>query len=363
MANVCFSADSWAVKCTPGGVCARSGGSCDDDFGGLEVLVAERVVDLVLGFAKNVTYTCMGGLTDFFEDAASPAGSCDMYVGSVHPFRRGAGGLVFTTPYFVGGVFAFFDNSALSYAFSGFEFVNPFSWTLWLAIAVFAVLLPVASTILEKDPGETWVDSYFVFHSDAWHAISGVDTLERGDDVNILSACLSIVTAIAARVLTAIYAANIATYLLSRPGLYPDVQNYGAMKEAGISALLSSGGVVDELSLPFHKNCSNSYYELSPASVPYSIALPRNRTTLGFVDAVSSAAAAVATHAEMAMFAPPAPPGVGCSSVDGGIGLGSTKYVFLIYVASCAAVAISSYAIPAYSFATRKLGACFFRAP
>jgi hypothetical protein len=76
------------------------------------------------------------------------------------------------------------------------------------------MIVPLVSALIELDPGETVATNYAMYLPDAWHAITGVDTLKRSEDVTELSAWLSVVMAIASIVVVSLYSCHLASFVL-----------------------------------------------------------------------------------------------------------------------------------------------------
>lgn len=173
------------------------------------------VRDMLSSFFNSFAYVCLGTHVDAIDDASSSSGICDIYVGSMHEnLHTSKDVLSYSVPYGAAGVSALVGRGNPSPVYQSWSWLFPFNTWLWLAVLLTIFLTPLVSAILEKDPGESWFDSYLFFLADSWHAITDVDSLKRSMEVNNLSAALSVLVALFAKVITAVYACNLASFVL-----------------------------------------------------------------------------------------------------------------------------------------------------
>lgn len=360
--------DSPWVMCDPSWPpCERRGASCDATFTGLEVFVASAIVTEL--YRENVTYACLPDAGAMLADAAGPC-TCDAYVGSLHPTGGVEDGIVaFGVPYFVGALYYVFPRADAAPPVTGFEFLEPFSWSLWVAffVAVFAV--PLASAILEKDPKESWHRGYLTFLADSWHAFWAVSTIDR-DGASALLEKLGIAVALFARVLMIVYSANITSYVLYKttdrvivPSFsvaYTASENVrlasrilgdGAVRAAERSDMVPGGSlasevlIVDELALSSYVDCSRAYVPFAESVVPYSAAfplVPKEKTIFSIPRTVISA---VSTMGEMQYFEAPPYSTASCEKrAVSSVRVSSVQYIFAAYAATCAISIVAKFA-------------------
>jgi hypothetical protein len=359
MTNICFLEDSNWVTCDSGAPpCARNAASCDESFSGLEVFFASTVANGMLW--KNVTYTCLRDAVAMFSDAVGPR-ACDMYVGSLHPTGGAGDDIVsFSVPYFVGALYYVFPRESSARTVTGFEFLGPFSWSLWVAFLITILAIPVASAILEKDPKEPWNKGYLTFLADSWHAFWAVCTLDR-DGASYLLRILGIAVALFSRVLMVVYSANITSYVLFKTtdqtiapsfsvaystaelaSIAAHVLGNGTVRAAERRDMLPGGSlsedvlIVDEISLSSYVDCSRAYAPFADSIVPYSAAFPpsvKSRTEISLQRKVMSS---VSTAAEMAFFEPPPYSSAACDPRGvSSVRAESVKYLFAAYAVVC----------------------------
>lgn len=210
--TTCFIESSHAVKCAVGTVCSHA---CDSAFYGGEVFMWGYVRDMMSAFVDSWNYVCLGSPIDAIADATSPKGVCDVYVGSMHEnLESGREVLRYGVPYGAAGISALVGKGDPSPVYQSWSWLFPFNTWLWIAVLITIFVVPVFSAIIERDPGETWLDSYGYFLADSWHAVTGVDTMKRTLEVNGMSSALSVAVAIFAKIVTAIYACNLASFVL-----------------------------------------------------------------------------------------------------------------------------------------------------
>lgn len=100
-------------------------------------------------------------------------------------------------------------------SYSPFDFLNPFSWEVWLALAVIVfIATPLAMAIVEYDPGESLVANFKKFVPDSIHAHTGSDILSNDTPDKNTSYVLSVFVALFSFIVLCMYAANLTAYVL-----------------------------------------------------------------------------------------------------------------------------------------------------
>jgi hypothetical protein len=173
------------------------------------------VVDAMRGLFDSFVYRCLETQKDVVYDASFPNGTCDVYVGSMHDNLMSSREVLnYSVPYGAAGISALAGRGKPSPVYQSWSWLFPFDTWMWFAVLGTIFVIPLMSAVLEKDPGETWFDSYWGFLADSWHAITDVDSLKRTMEVNDLSAALSVLVALFAKIVTAVYACNLASFVL-----------------------------------------------------------------------------------------------------------------------------------------------------
>lgn len=95
-------------------------------------------------------------------------------------------------------------------------FLYPFSWQLWIAMTVFAmVATPMVAAVVQYDTGKTLIRNFRTFFPDVFHAHTDVDTFDRNNtSFSIDTAALSVSIAVLSKIAIALYACNLAAYVI-----------------------------------------------------------------------------------------------------------------------------------------------------
>ena len=92
--------------------------------------------------------------------------------------------------------------------------LSPATWACVIALA--CVVVPLVSSVVEFDKGESLVANFKTYLVSSVHAFCGVDTMHHeGDDYSRESALLSTVVAIVGRVLTNVYGCNLVAFVIT----------------------------------------------------------------------------------------------------------------------------------------------------
>lgn len=327
-------------------------------------------------------YKCMS-FSRAMADSRSPDGVCDAYVGGVHAVAVGGNytDMRLGAPYFSSWLMSAYsgDDSATLYGGWG-AFTRPFAWGVWLGIFAIVMIIPLVSAVVEIDPGETVVTNYAMYLPDAWHAITGVDTLKRSEDVSELTAWLSVIMAIASIIVVSMYSCNLASFVLYatlRPEdvvtAPPDgatvhgpwwaeksalensrgvtfVEEYPASKIT-IDAVRSGGMVyvADELSALFVGGCSARRSRVGAVNLFYSPGFPTGHAT-GFnvtdVDHISTWMSVHANVLENTIKEFKAVYAGECSVTPQPVGVNNMIGLFVLYGSVVFGVTVASFAFP-----------------
>ncbi len=95
-------------------------------------------------------------------------------------------------------------------------FLYPFSWQLWIALAgVVAIITPAVAAVVQYDTGKTLLGNFRTFFPDVFHAHADVDTFDRNNAAFAIdTAALSVSIAVLSKIAIALYACNLAAYVI-----------------------------------------------------------------------------------------------------------------------------------------------------
>jgi len=123
-------------------------------------------------------------------------------------------------------------------AYAPWDFLNPFSWEVWLVLAVVVfVATPIAMAIVEYDPGESLVKNFLKFLPDSIHAHTGADILSNDTPEKNTSYVLSVFVSIFAFILICLYAANLTTYVLYKDDYHVRNKDIVVDRSLGVTIL------------------------------------------------------------------------------------------------------------------------------
>ena len=191
----------------------------DTSFSGLSVEIFRAAAQDSFNWKEGTDYRfdCLqqGTLETLEKDIIPVNGSCDAFIASITiTSERTAMGVVWAYPYWSGSIGVITQSTPKST--DGWAWTKPFTWSLWLAIGLTVIFLPVVVYYLEVLSIKKRVslhDSLFGYMEATWRTLW---VMIQGEtmSVSMLSArLLVIVLAFVALILSASYTANLAAFL------------------------------------------------------------------------------------------------------------------------------------------------------
>ena len=202
--TACFVTNSDTL-CVPNETCWFTGETYNTEcsFNGAADVFLRRLLP-VLSRTFNATKRCV------WDANSIDATGCDITFGA----SQGARSLQYHVD-----TIAALSRPEISY--TPFDFLNPFSWEVWLALAaVVFVTTPLAMAIVEYDPGESIVANFTKFIPDSIHAHAGADILSNDTPEKNTSYVLSVFVAMFSFIVLCLYAANLTAYVLYKDGYH-----------------------------------------------------------------------------------------------------------------------------------------------
>ena len=214
--TACFVPSS-VTWCDVGTSCSVSGDLFNSDCGFTGV--AEQFLSKLTALSFkcfDMVKTCIPN-----EDVAQDLG-CDIIFGKNYNLGDVSDYWGFSAIYNTDAVSALY-KSRVSY--SPWDFLKPFSPTLWILIfTVLCLFTPMVMAIVEYDEGETVFGNFIKFLPDSIHAHTGIDLLNNDLPTKNTSYVLSVFVSIFAFITISLYATNLTAFVLyknnSNPKLY-----------------------------------------------------------------------------------------------------------------------------------------------
>jgi len=191
----------------------------NDSFTGLSVEIFRETARDALNWKEGTDYRfeCLfGGTLDTLKNEILPVnGSCDAFIAATTiTSERSEMGVVWAYPYWSGSIGIITRSTPKST--DGWAWTKPFTWSLWLAIGLTVIILPIIVYYLEvlsikKRVGAS--DSLLGYVEATWRTLW---VMIQGEtmSVSMLSArVVVIVLAFVALILSASYTANLAAFL------------------------------------------------------------------------------------------------------------------------------------------------------
>ena len=156
----------------------------------------------------NVTRRCVTGYND------AEYQGCDMLYGEQTPLAY-----VNQSDYWSGSVLYDVDTPAIlfnpEHSYTPWDFLNPFSWQLWLMIFItMFIITPLVTSFIEYDTGETILGNFLKYIPDSIHAHLGIDLISSESMANNTSYTLAVFINIFAIVIFMLYSSNLTAYVL-----------------------------------------------------------------------------------------------------------------------------------------------------
>ena len=213
--------DDMFVVCTLGRVAPMA--SCtegnNNSFTGLSIEIFRETARDALSWKEGVDYRfeCLfGGTLSTLQTEILPVnGSCDAFIAATTiTSERSEMGVVWAYPYWSGSIGIITRSTPKST--DGWAWTKPFTWSLWLAIGLTVIVLPILVYYLEVlsiKRRVTMSDSLLGYVEATWRTLW---VMIQGEtmSVSMLSArVVVIVLAFVALILSASYTANLAAFL------------------------------------------------------------------------------------------------------------------------------------------------------
>ena len=185
-----------------------------------------RVVSLrAMGWEEGVDYEflCLDSSTGVVleEEVVPPNGTCDAFMASsTITAERTEMGVVWAYPYWSGSVGIM--TKAVPDSSDGFAWTQPFTWSLWLAIGLTVIVLPIVIYVFELLSIKRSVnlkESFLGYSEAVWRTLW---VMIQGETMNVsmfAARIVVIILAFVALILGASYTANLAAFLT--------LQNFG----------------------------------------------------------------------------------------------------------------------------------------
>lgn len=209
------------VVCTLGRVAPMASCTPGDDksFAGLSVEIFRATARDGLNWqeGRDYRFECLsGGTLETLQNEILPAnGSCDAFIAATTiTSERSEMGVVWAYPYWSGSIGIITRSTPKST--DGWAWTKPFTWSLWLAIGVTVVVLPIIVYYLEVlsiKRRVTMVDSLMGYMEATWRTLW---VMIQGETMSVSmfgARIVVIVLAFVALILSASYTANLAAFL------------------------------------------------------------------------------------------------------------------------------------------------------
>ena len=188
-------------------------------FSGISVQTFREVAKDAFGWVEgeNYQFACVetGTSTTLYERVVPEDGDCDALIASVTvTSERQEKGVVWAHPYFSGSIGIVTKAEATSS--SGWAWTRPFTWQLWLALGLTAMLLPMVIYLLEVMSIKRRVsmkDAVRGYNESAWRTVWVMIQGETMAVTNIAARTVVIVLCFASLILSSSYTANLAAFL------------------------------------------------------------------------------------------------------------------------------------------------------
>jgi hypothetical protein len=231
--TACFVPSS-VTWCDVGTSCSVSGDLFNSDcaFTG----VAEQFLSKLTALSFkcfDMVKTCIPN-----EDVAPDMG-CDIIFGKNYNLGNVSDYWGFSAIYNTDAVSALY-KSRVNY--NPWDFLKPFSPSLWILIfVVLCLLTPLVMAIVEYDEGETVFGNFIKFLPDSIHAHTGIDLLNNDLPTKNTSYVLSVFVSIFAFITISLYATNLTAFVLYKNNSNPKLDIRSGLKifvEESVHAIL-----------------------------------------------------------------------------------------------------------------------------
>ena len=225
------------VVCTllrePMAVCSTASNS-STEFTGLSIQAFREIAKDAFNWVEgeNYQFACVetGTSPTLYDRVVPEDGDCDAFIASTTiTSERQKNGVVFAQGYY-GGSIGVVTKSAPKTS-SGWAWTRPFTWQLWLALGVTALLLPLIIYLLEVMSIKRQVsvkDTVRGYNESAWRTVWVMVQGETMAVTNLAARTVVIVLCFASLILSSSYTANLAAFLT--------LKSYGEIN--GISDLI-----------------------------------------------------------------------------------------------------------------------------
>jgi len=161
------------------------------------------------------------------EDVAPEIG-CDLIFGKKYDFGNMPDYWGLSAIYNTDAVSALYKSSV---NYNPWDFLQPFSTSLWILIMLVLFLLtPLVMSIVEYDEGETVLGNFVKFLPDSIHAHTGVDVVNNDLPTKNTSYILSVFVSIFSFVTIALYATNLTAFVLYKSATPPTFDIHSGAK-------------------------------------------------------------------------------------------------------------------------------------
>jgi hypothetical protein len=152
------------------------------------------------------------------EDVAEDVG-CDIIFGKNYNSGNMSDYWGFSAIYNTDAVSVLYKSQV---SFNPWDFLKPFSLSLWILIfTVMFLLTPLVMAIVEYDEGETVLGNFIKFIPDSIHAHTGIDLLNDDLPTKNTSYVLSVFVSIFAFITISLYATNLTAFVLYKNNSNP----------------------------------------------------------------------------------------------------------------------------------------------
>jgi len=235
MVNItaCFVPSS-VTWCDVGSSCTISSDTFNSDC------AFTGVAEQILSKLTALSFTCFDMLKICIpsEDVAEDVG-CDIIFGKNYNSGNMSDYWGFSAIYNTDAVSVLYKSQV---SFNPWDFLKPFSPSLWILIfTVMCLLTPLVMAIVEYDEGETVLGNFIKFIPDSIHAHTGIDLLNDDLPTKNTSYVLSVFVSIFAFITISLYATNLTAFVLYKNNSNPILDIRPGMKifvEESVHAIL-----------------------------------------------------------------------------------------------------------------------------
>ena len=210
------------IVCTlplePMAYCDRNS-NASSSFSGLSIQVFRDISADVLNWKEGEDYQFVCIDTDtpttLYQRVVPEDGDCDAFIASTTiTAERTENGVVWAHPYFDGSIGVVVKSDPKTS--NGWAWTRPFTWELWLALGMTALLLPLIIYFLEVlsiKRSVTGKESAKGYNEATWRALWVMIHGETMGVTNVAARVVVIVLAFSSLILSSSYTANLAAFL------------------------------------------------------------------------------------------------------------------------------------------------------